>query len=137
MRHAGKYNRYRYGGWDSNDNSGFPNGLSVTPFLDAAGLNAFALQEILLQNYDGVIRIGPAVSTTWSAPFRLRAQQGFLVTAGQVRLAEVESLHGEDCTLANPWPGECVVSCDGETSLRSADRTLSFPTGPGPLMEDR
>ena len=133
--HARRYNRYRYGGWDSNDNSGFPNGLSVAPFLDGAGLSAFALQEILLQSHGGVIRIGPAVSATWSGAFRLLAEGGFLVTAdiaaGQVRLAEVESLQGGDCTLSNPWPGQCAVSCAGEVVLRSDDRTVSFPTQRG------
>ena len=133
--HARKYNRFRYGGWDSNDSSVFPDGLAAAPFLDAGGLSACALQEILLQSHGGVIRIGPAVSATWSGTFRLRAEGGFMVTAdiaaGRVRLAEIESLQGRDCTLSNPWPGQCVVSCAGEEILRSADRTLRFPTRSG------
>ena len=136
-RHARKYNLYRYGGWDSNDNSGFPNGLAVAPFLDAAGNSAFALQEILLQSYDGVIRIGPAVSATWSGTFGLLAEGGFLVTAdiaaGQLRLATVESVRGGDCTLSNPWSGQCAVSCAGDEVLRSADPTISFPTQCGTI----
>jgi len=135
VQHARQYNRFRYGGWDSNDNSGFPDGLAVAPFLDAGGLSAFALQEILLQSHGGVIRIGPAISSTWSGTFRLRAEGGFLVAAdivaGQVRLAEVESLLGYECAVANPWPGECVVRCGAEEILRTGDRRLSFPTRRG------
>ena len=133
-RHAARYNRYRYGGWDSNDNSGFPNGLAVAPFLDAGGLSAFALQEILLQSHGGVLRIAPAVSGAWSGTFRLRGEGGFLVTAhisdGVVRLAEVESLLGGECAVANPWTGACMVTCEGEEVGRTAGRLVSFETRP-------
>lgn len=134
-RHAARFNRFRYGGWDSNDNSGFPNGLAVAPFLDAGGLSAFALQEILLQSHGGVLRLAPAVSASWSGTFRLRGEGGFLVTAhvadGAVRLAQVESLLGGRCTVANPWPGPCLVRCAGRQVARTADRQVSFSTSRG------
>ena len=133
--HARKYNRFRYGGWDSNDSNVFPGGLAVAPFLDAGGLSACALQEILLQSHGGIIRIAPAVGAAWSGVFRLRGEGGFLVTAdvdgGVVRLAEVKSLLGGVCTIANPWPGECVVRQESDLLLRSGERTLAFPTRRG------
>ena len=120
VEHARKYNRYRYGGWDSNDNSGFDNGLAVAPFLDAGGNSAFALQEILLQSYGGIIRIAPALSTAWSGTFSLLAEGGFLVTAdiagGKVRLATIESaLSGR---LARTGP----LAPDRDASFRSGRR---------------
>ena len=133
--HARIYNRFRYGGWDSNDSNVFPDRLAVAPFLDAGGGSAFALQEILLQSQGGVIRIGPAVSGTWSGTFGLRAEGGFVVTAdiasGDVRVAEIESLLGGECVVANPWPDEMVVTGDGVEIARSADRRLAFPTRGG------
>ena len=134
-QHAAKYNRFRYGGWDSNDNSGAADGLAVAPFLDGAGMSAFALQEILLQSHGGVIRIAPALHKTWSGTFRLRAEGGFLVSAdcaaGEVRVAEVESLLGHHCVVANPWPDEAVVRCECVEIASSAARQLAFPTRRG------
>lgn len=134
-RHAARFNRFRYGGWDSNDNSGFPDGLAVAPFLDAGGCSAFALQEILLQSHGGVLRIAPAVASTWSGVFRLRAEGGFLVTAdvaeGTVQMAEIESLWGGACVVANPWPGECAVLRQGEAVARTSGRRVAFETRRG------
>jgi len=124
-QHAAKFNRFRYGGWDSNDNRVFPGDLAVAPFLDAGGLSAFALQEILLQSHGGIIRITPAVSSTWSGTFRLRAEGGFIVTAdfaaGEVRVAEVESQLGKRCVVANPWPDEAVIRCGSVEVARSGE----------------
>lgn len=41
--HAVRYNRFRYGGWDSSNSSVFPDGLSVVPYTDGAGLSAFGV----------------------------------------------------------------------------------------------
>ncbi|MAE60866.1 MAG: hypothetical protein CMJ49_05845 [Planctomycetaceae bacterium] len=133
--HARKFNRFRYGGWDSNDSDVFPDDLAVAPCLDAGGLSACALQEILLQSHNGIIRIAPAVSAEWSGVFRLRAEGGFMITAdvhrGAPRLAQVHSLLGGPCTIANPWTGRCVVQRRDDVLLRTDDRLLSFPTSPG------
>src|SRR5262249_2347036 len=99
--HARRFNRFRYGGWGSNDSSDLPGGLAVAPFLDAGGLNAFALQELLLQSHNGFLRLLPAVAREWSGLFRLRAEGGFLVGAEfrdqEARFVEIESLLGNPC----------------------------------------
>ncbi len=64
--HAIRYNRFRYGGWDSSNSSVFPDGLSVVPYTDGAGLSAFGVNEVLLQSHNGLIRVLPAVPKTWS-----------------------------------------------------------------------
>jgi hypothetical protein len=133
--HARRFNRFRYGGWTSNDNRAFPGGLSVVPFTDAGGLSAFALQEILLQSHGGRIRVAPATTTVWSGIFQLLAEGGMLVAAdvceGRVRLIEVRSLRGNPCTIENPWPTACVVR-EGETVvLNCKGPTLQFDTRPG------
>ena len=133
--HARKFNRFRYGGWTSNDSRVYPGGLSVTPFLDAGGASAIALQETLLQSHGGLLRILPAASPDWSGAFRLRAEGGFLVSVefaqGRARKVEISSLLGRECVLENPWPGRlCGVRGEGRTVLRSRARRLRFQTVP-------
>jgi len=135
VQHAQRYNRFRYGGWDSNDSNVHPDGLAAAPFLDAGGCSACALQEIALQSHGGVIRVAPAICSTWSGLFRLRAERGFIVTAdvahGRTRLIEIESLLGAPCTMASPWDGESVVRCSGEVIGRFDGEQLTFDTEPG------
>ncbi|MBN1341815.1 MAG: hypothetical protein JXQ73_04005 [Phycisphaerae bacterium] len=134
-RHAKQFNRFRYGGWDSHNSSVFPGGLAVVPYLDGAGVSAFALQEILLQSHNDLIRVAPAVAKSWSGIFRLRAEGGFMVGAdlldGRSRFVEIESLLGKTCRIANPWTGVCVVSQGKDEVLRSDTPTIQFDTRQG------
>lgn len=133
--HTRRFNRFRYGGWDSSDSNHLPGGLAVAPFMDAGGLSAFALQEVLLQSHNGLLRILPAAAQGWSGLFRLRAEGGFLVGVAfrdqAARFVEIESLLGNPCTLANPWETACTVRRGGEIRLQSAARTIVFPTERG------
>jgi hypothetical protein len=133
--HAVRYNRFRYGGWDSSNSSVFPRGLSVVPYTDGAGLSAFGVNEVLLQSHNGLIRVLPAVSKSWSGIFRLRAEGGFLVAADfadrTARLVEVESLLGRRCRIRNPWGDTCVVRTAEGVVLRSDDSIVEFDTQPG------
>lgn len=133
-QHAERFQRFRYGGWTSNDSRVFPGGLSAAPFLDAGGLSAFALNEILLQSHGGVLRIAPAVAKDWSGAFRLRAEGGFLVAAefrnGEVRRAEVRSLWGRPCRVACPWQGRWVVREGDLVLAQGKEPTIRFDTKP-------
>jgi hypothetical protein len=133
--HAVRYSRFRYGGWDSGNSSVFPDGLSVVPYTDGAGLSAFGVNEVLLQSHNGLVRVLPAVSQQWSGVFRLRAEGGFLVAAdfaqGIPRLVEIKSLLGKRCSIQNPWQDVCVVQSDDQTVVRSDDRMLEFDTQVG------
>ena len=139
--HAERYNRFRYGGWDSDNSSVFPDGLSVVPYTDGAGLSAFGVNEVLLQSHNGLIRVLPAVSRDWSGVFRLRAEGGFIVAVdfaqGVARLVEVRSVLGGRCKIQNPWNETCLVSEGGRVVLRTDAASLEFETQPGSvyLME--
>jgi alpha-L-fucosidase 2 len=130
--HAVRYNRFRYGGWDSSNSSVFPDGLSVVPYTDGAGLSAFGVNEVLLQSHNGLIRVLPAVPRDWSGVFRLRAEGAFMVAAdfaeGVARLVEVRSVGGGTCNIQNPWNETCVVRADGRVVLRTDASTLQFET---------
>lgn len=108
---------------------------TATPRLDALAEFANALQEMCLQSHDGVLRIFPAVPKEWNGSFMLRAFGGFNVMAeqidGRVLWVAVQSLTGERCRLANPWPDTARVQ-DGKIDLlRSAEPVLQFDTERG------
>jgi alpha-L-fucosidase 2 len=131
-QHAERYQRYRYGGWTSNDSRVFPGGLSAAPFMDAGGLSAFTINEILLQSHKGILRVAPATAKTWSGVFRLRGEGGFLITSefggGEVRRVEVQSLWGRTCVIANPWSGPWTVRDHGQTLAQGNEPTIRFAT---------
>jgi len=133
--HAVRYHRFRYGGWDSSNSSVFPDGLSVVPYMDGAGLSAFGINESLLQSHNGLIRVLPAVSKSWSGTFSLRTEGGFLVTAdfveGLARLVQVQSLLGGKCEIQNPWNETCIVRSADQAVLRSDAPTIDFETQAG------
>lgn len=132
MEHYRKWNKYRYGGWDSENSNELPGRLALTPYLDAGGVSAYALQSILLQSHNNAIRIAPALASDWSGAFRLLAEGGFLVTAevsgATVQRIEITSLLSKPCTLINPWPGECVVRDGNAMIVSTLDRNVRFDT---------
>ncbi|MHB8861843.1 MAG: DUF5703 domain-containing protein [Pirellulaceae bacterium] len=124
--HAARYNRFRYGGWSSSNSSVFPDGLSVVPYMDGAGLSAFALQQLLLQCQAGMIRVVPALPPTWSGIFRLAAENGVLVSAdfmkGELRFVELHSARDGRCRIHNPWPLSIITDHEGAI-VRETDLT--------------
>jgi hypothetical protein len=70
----------------------FPNGLFISPaqprfhglltevpYFDTAGVHLTALQEMFVQNQDGLLKLAPAVPETWSGECRLHALDGVQV----------------------------------------------------------
>ncbi|MFD0671232.1 DUF5703 domain-containing protein [Cohnella sp. GCM10027633] len=92
------------------------NGLSDdgNGVFESNGLLMTAINESLLQSYDGVIRVFPALPSeeTFAAKFTLLASGGFLVSsereAGQTKYVGIKSQYGGRATIVNPWPGEDV-----------------------------
>ncbi len=96
---------------------GWPNGLlSYTTFI-GGGLEDVsppcAINEMLLQSYEGVLRFFPSWPKGMNARFgTLRAVGAFLVSAelknDQVSGVVIFSEKGRECTVLNPWPGKKV-----------------------------
>ena len=66
---------------------------------------ASAVNEALLQSYDGVIRILPAIIETENVAFTLYAEGGFRISCQWINgsfTAKIESLRGEECTVILP-----------------------------------
>jgi hypothetical protein len=123
------------GTWYSPTTAVFAGNVPDATYYDAAGVSAQALDEMLLQSQDDVIRLGPAWPEKWQAQYRLLARGGFLVSAdldaGKVRYALIESQRGGTFRVVNPWSGKALVTSSGKTILSSSKRELSFPTQPG------
>jgi alpha-L-fucosidase 2 len=71
------------------------------------------LQEMLLQSFDGTLRLFPNWPKDKDARFgTLRARGAFLVSAqlksGVVSGVTIFSEKGRDCVVSNPWPGKKV-----------------------------
>ena len=71
------------------------------------------INEMLMQSYEGVIRIFPNWIMTQDASFKdLRAYGAFLVSSslknGTVEMVEIKSEKGRTCVIDNPWKGKEV-----------------------------
>ena len=99
---------------------------------EAMPIVSAAINEMLLQSYDGVIRVCPAVPAKWDVRFTLAAQGGFLISAeraaGAVRWVAVESRAGGMCRIERPWSGEGLVCLDVGGARMRLD-------GDGPIVE--
>ncbi len=97
------------------------------------------LQEMMLQSWDGALRIFPAWPRTLPARFvNFRAEGAFLVSAswvdGQVESVELCSLRGSRCAFYSPWSeGARVVADNGAAVSCTPDDfgRLTFPTQAG------
>jgi len=98
------------------------------------GVLACAINEMLMQSHDGIIRIAPAFK--WDAEFSLHAVGGFVVSSelkdGSPAWVALRSLLGNRCSIENPWQGQDVYIVSGDSVTKSAgEETISFDTVEG------
>ncbi len=82
---------------------------------EAMPIASCAINEMLIQSYDGTIRICPAVPSAWDVRFDLAAAGGFRVSAeqknGKILFVALESRLGGVCRIQHPWPSEGMLVC--------------------------
>lgn len=106
---------------------------------EAMPIVACAINEMLLQSHEGVLRVCPAAPPEGDVRFQLAAQGGFLVSAerrsGKVLWVGVESRAGGLCRMAHPWLAEGSVVCleagANETPLARSGDVIEWTTQPG------
>ena len=85
--------------------------LPMWPFrhmsMESMSVLATAMNESLLQCYDGIIRVFPAFPDNKNGRFTLHARGGFMVSSeiksGVVQWISIKSILGNPCKLALPW----------------------------------
>ena len=110
--------------------------------LYGESLSMFApLQEMMLQSWDGAIRLFSQWPAGVNARFEnFRAEGAFLVSAefndGQVQPFMITSEAGKRCRVHPPWDGSVVVSSNGEAVVTSAeDGVICFDSIAGTAYE--
>lgn len=126
------------------DAMGQPNGMikGNSHGMEHFSIAPNALQEMLFQSHEGVLRFFPDWPKDQDASFGgLRARGAFVVSSAY-RKGSVTSIHltsekGRPCSIQNPWPDRSVLlvrKASGSESTLSGE-TLSFPTSPGEVLE--
>jgi hypothetical protein len=124
---------------------GFVNGMAKWSaagdefYVEQAGVVAAALQEALVQDDDGVIRIAPAIPPGWdfegSVSVRGKTRVDVQTRNGAVTAVVVEAGTAQSLKILNPWPDKpvAVISAkSGKTVLFGATSpVIEFPTAAG------
>ncbi len=93
------------------------------------------INEMLLQSYEGVVRVFPDWDHARDASFQyLRAYGAFVVSSslkkGRVEWVKIESEKGRTCTMDNPWTGHQVqLIRNGKKAEQLSGDTWQFTTG--------
>ena len=126
---------------------GFVNGMAAFEptskefYIEQTGVVADALQEALVQDYDGVIRIAPAIPPAWdidgSVYVRGNTKVDVQTRNGTVVTAVIESGMTQPLKVRNPWPGkriDVISARTGKTvmsSLGEMDTEIEFAATAG------
>lgn len=99
-------------------------------YVEQAGVVADALQEALVQDYDGLIRVAPAIPPGWdvdgSVSVRGKTKVDVQVRDGAVSTLLIEAGSTEPLKVRNPWPGSAVDVVSGQ----NGSRVVEGATGP-------
>jgi glycosyl hydrolase family 95 len=88
-------------------------------YVEQTGVVAATLAESLVQDYDGTLRIAPAIPPGWNFDGSVFVQGGTKVDV-QVRNGTVTTLglevhHAQSIRLRNPWPGSTLRVKDAQS----------------------
>jgi hypothetical protein len=91
-------------------------------YVEQVGVVADALQEALVQDYDGLIRLAPATPPGWnfdgSVYVRGKTRIDVQVREGRVTTAVIDAGTTQPIRIRNPWPGEAVDVVSGRTTAK-------------------
>jgi hypothetical protein len=118
---------------------GFVNGMAKWEasakefYVEQTAVVADALQEALVQDYDGVIRVAPAIPPGWdfdgSVYVRGSTKVDVQTRNGAVTNLVIEAGTSGPLKIRNPWPGKPVDVISGETGKRVVTAAV------GPVIE--
>jgi alpha-L-fucosidase 2 len=115
---------------------GFVNGMAKWEasaqefYVEQTGVVADALQEALVQDYDGVIRIAPAIPPGWdfdgSVYVRGKTNVHVQTRSGRVTAVIIESGTTHTIEVRNPWPDDAVDVLSADTGKSVAAGTSAI-----------
>lgn len=118
----------------------FDNGMASwdaktgTPYLEELGVDASAVSEGLVQDYDGTLRVAPGWPSGWDADgtvyIQHRGRAHVQIRGGQLTTVAVEAGADGNVTVRNPWAGQNVEVVDGSGRTVLTDQTGSTLTVP-------
>ena len=122
------------------DSAVFP--LPMWPFrhmsMEAMSVFATAINESLLQSYDGIIRVFPAFPAGRSGRFTLHAEGGFIVSSeirsGEVQWISIKSLSGSKLKIELPWKKAIKKSFSTRGKQEISGKTAEIKTKPGEMI---
>jgi hypothetical protein len=113
-------------------------GIGYQPYIELDADVCGAVNEALVQDYDGLLRINPAFPTDWTAEGTVFVQGGskvdLQVQAGNVTALFIEAGSSGSIQMRNPWPGQMTVVTDGSTK-KSAVPPTSAEVIPVPITK--
>lgn len=129
-QHILQYQVFPQGFWLGESSNAYSRVFDLEP---AAAL-ATAVEDMLLQNDDGIIRLTRSLPATWDATFRLRAAGAFEICGetsnGIPVYVAVTSFEGNRCRIMRPWRGETVLRQGNSLIQRTHDELIEFDTQP-------
>lgn len=108
-------------------------------YVEQSALVALALQEALVQDYDGTIRIAPGVPSTWdfdgSVSVRGETRVDVQVRRGMPVAVGLAVKTAQHIRMKNPWPRQQVRVIDAETGISVSTSkeggAIEFPVAAG------
>jgi alpha-L-fucosidase 2 len=122
----------------------YPSGLAQLTeypefYVEQVGVVADAIQNGLVQDYDGVVRIKPAWPSDWNADGTVVVRHGnrinIQVRAGKIVTLGLDAARQSEIKLRNPWPGQTlrVERADHQDLLimQTSDAIVTIPLQAG------
>lgn len=117
---------------------GFVNGMAKWEasakefYVEQTAVVADTLQECLVQDYDGILRIAPAIPPGWdfdgSVYVRGKTKVDVQTRKGTITAVVIEAGTTGSVKIRNPWPGEAI-------EIASTDMGKVIATGSGAVVE--
>jgi hypothetical protein len=106
--------------------------------MESMSVLATAMNESLLQSYDGTLRVFPAFPGDRNGRFTLHAEGGFIVSSeiksGKVQWISIKSLYGNLCKLELPWEKASVQSGLKKSLLKISGKITNQKTKAGEIL---
>jgi|WetSurMetagenome_2_1015567.scaffolds.fasta_scaffold01323_3 alpha-L-fucosidase 2 len=124
----------------------FPDGerfpLPMWPFrhmsMESMSVLATAINESMLQSYNGTLRVFPAFSASKTGRFTLHSEGGFIVSSeiisGNVQWICIRSLYGNPFRLELPWSSAVMKSSMKSRNQRLTDSLAEIKTKPDEII---